>query len=118
MMKIVLITVLLCVVFQHSNAAPTLDMFALYDTAIKRQKLYEIEWNTLVDKKDTSGNIVGIEKTKYYHADGIKTGDFYKLTGADVRNYKLTEVFYMLQNWAFMPTTGTSHVKFQVPIAG
>ena len=118
MMKILLITVLLCVVFQHSNAAPTLDMFALYETAYERQKAYETEWGTLVDKKDTSGNIVGIEKSKYYYADGIKTGDFYKLTGADVRNYKLTEVFYMLQNWAVLPKTGPKPVKFQVPIAG
>ena len=117
MMKIVLIMVLLCVVIQHSNAAPTLDMFALYDTAIERQEKYKTIWNSLVDKKDKSGNIVGIEKTTYLHRNGKTTGDFYKLTGAEVRNYKLTEIFYMLQNWALL-APDNKRVQFQVPIAG
>ena len=113
MMKILQITVLLCVVFQHSNA--TLDMFGLYDTAIERQEVYRKIWISLVDKKDTTGNIVGIEKTTY-----PKTGTpgvFYKLTGADIQNYKLTEIFYMLQNWAIL-APDKSRVKFQLPIAG
>ena len=117
MMKILLIIVLLCVVFQHSNAAPTLNMFALYNTAIERQKSYETEWNNLVHKKDISGSIVGIEKTTYLHGDGKTTGVFYKLTGAEVQKYKLTEIFYMLQNWALI-SPNNARVQFQLPIAG
>ena len=114
-MKILQITVLLCVVFQHSNA--TLDMFALYDTAIQRQEKYKVEWDNLVDKKDGAGNIIGIEKSTYSHKEGKKTGVYYKLTGADVQNYKLTEIFYMLQNWALLAPDNT-RVQFQLPIAG
>ena len=118
-MKILSITVLLCVVFQHTNSNnnnANLNMFELYEEAIERQKVYKEEWEKLINKKDDNGKLVGIEKTTYLHGDGT-TGDYYKQTGADVKTYKLTEIFYMLQNWALL-APDNKRVQFQVPIAG
>ena len=113
-MKILPITVLLCVVFQHTNSTNNdaeLNMFELYKEANARQETYKKEWEKLINMKD------GIEKTTYLHKDGVKTGVFYKLTGTEVKKYKLTEIFYMLQNWALL-SPDNNRVQFELPIGG